>query len=64
MKFARHGMPFVTALLCVLKGPAKSVDLNTARAKELQEVPGIGPSTAQAIVRFREKSGPFRRVGD
>jgi competence protein ComEA len=27
-------------------------------------VPGIGPSTAKAIINFREKSGPFRRVED
>jgi len=27
-------------------------------------LPGIGPTTAKAIVRFREKSGPFRRVED
>jgi competence protein ComEA len=35
-----------------------------ANVKELQEIPGIGPKTAQAIVDFRHKSGPFRRVED
>ena len=44
--------------------PAKPLDLNTATAVELQQLPGIGPSTAQAIVQFREKSGPFQRVED
>jgi competence protein ComEA len=27
-------------------------------------LPGIGPTIAKAIVRFRAKSGPFRRVED
>jgi len=44
--------------------PEQPLDLNSATAKELQELPGIGPTTAQAIVDFRVKSGPFRRVED
>ena len=46
------------------KHPAKPVDLNGATAQQLELVPGIGPATAQSIVRFREKSGPFQRVED
>lgn len=75
MKRGHHGLRISIALLLALvltaasataqkKRPAKPVDLNTARAEELQEVPGIGPSTAKAIVQFREKSGPFQRVED
>jgi comEA protein len=44
--------------------PANSVDLNSASVAELQQVPGIGPATAKSIVKFREKSGPFKRVED
>jgi len=44
--------------------PAAPLDLNSATASQLQQLPGIGPTAAQAIVRFREKSGPFRRVED
>ena len=44
--------------------PAKPLDLNTATPEELQQLPGIGPTKAKAIVHFREKSGPFRRVED
>lgn len=44
--------------------PANPVNLNSASAEELQQVPGIGPATAKSIINFREKSGPFRRVED
>ncbi|MGA7852741.1 MAG: helix-hairpin-helix domain-containing protein [Candidatus Acidiferrales bacterium] len=44
--------------------PAKPLDLNSASVEQLQLVPGIGPKTAAAIVDFRRKSGPFRRVED
>ena len=44
--------------------PAEPLNLNTATVEQLQKLPGIGPTTAKAIVRFREKSGPFRRVED
>jgi competence protein ComEA len=44
--------------------PAHPLDLNSATAEQLEQVPGIGPKTAQAIVDFRQKSGPFRRIED
>jgi competence protein ComEA len=45
-------------------GPAPPVDLNTASASELEELPGIGPTTAEAIVDHRERNGPFSSVDD
>lgn len=44
--------------------PSHPIDLNAANEKELEELPGVGPTTAQAIINFREKSGRFKRVED
>jgi competence ComEA-like helix-hairpin-helix protein len=44
--------------------PSKPIDLNLANVKELQELPGVGPVTAQRIINLREKSGRFHRVED
>jgi len=40
------------------------ININNATAAELEELPGIGPARAGAIVREREKNGPFRQVED
>ena len=44
--------------------PTSKVDLNTATAEELDRLPGIGPATAEAIIRHRETHGRFRSVTD
>lgn len=43
---------------------AAPIDLNTATADELDGLPGVGPSTAAAILEYRDRSGPFRAVDD
>jgi len=47
-----------------LSHSAFAVDINTATAQELaQELFGIGPVKAQRIVKYREKIGGFRSIG-
>src|SRR3990170_6214203 len=38
------------------------VNINTADAKELDELPGVGPSTAKSIVEHRRHRGSFKSV--
>lgn len=40
------------------------VDLNSADEERLKTLPGIGPSKAQAIIAYREESGPYRTIED
>jgi competence protein ComEA len=37
-------------------------DIITASAAELETLPGIGPSTAQKIITYREANGPFETI--
>lgn len=42
--------------------PHEPLNLNTATAEALTQLPGVGEAIAQRIVRHREKSGKFRKV--
>ena len=44
--------------------PGAKVSLATATVEQLDELPGIGPVTAQKIVDWRTTHGPFRSVED
>jgi len=46
------------------KRPLQAVNLNTATALELQQVPGIGPLTADKIVKMHKSKGQFTSVDD
>ncbi len=45
-------------------GSQAPVDLNTAGAAELEELPGIGPALATAILEWRDTNGGFASVED
>jgi comEA protein len=46
------------------KPPLKPININTANSDELQQVPGIGPATAEKILQMRKSYGPFKSVDD
>src|ERR1051326_4719076 len=67
----RHFLLWAAVLLCATvlsattkKPPLKPVNINTATSEELQQVPGIGPSTAEKILLMRKSYGSFKKVDD
>lgn len=40
------------------------ININTAASFELETLPGIGPTTAQKIIEYRDANGPFLSTED
>ena len=40
------------------------INLNTATVAQLETLPGIGKSTAERILEYRQKNGGFKKVED
>ena len=38
------------------------VNLNSATAAQIASLPGIGPKTADLVVQYRVKNGPFKKI--
>ncbi len=59
------GMLLGLSLLLGSSGAFAAVDINTADADTLVEgLKGVGPAKAEAIIKYREKHGPFESVDD
>lgn len=41
-----------------------AVDINSANETELDQIKGVGPAKAKAIVEERKKGGPFKNLDD
>jgi comEA protein len=39
-----------------------TININAASVAELRTLPGIGAKTAERIVEYRQKNGPFKKV--
>jgi competence protein ComEA len=57
------GSPSSTGLATSSTENTGLVSLNSASQSQLEELPGVGPTLAQAIISYREKS-PFSSVND
>ncbi len=44
--------------------PGQPIDINSADAAALQDLPGVGPGLAQRVIDFREVNGPFRAIDE
>ena len=58
-----------SAVVGAVGGPSATavpgiVDLNSASLSDLDSLPGVGPSTAQAIIDYRVANGPYASVDD
>lgn len=70
MRLNRFVAAALVAILTLTSGAALAapktftgkVNINTATASQLEELPGIGPSLAARIVEHRQKNGAFRSV--
>ena len=71
---AVHGAPLegaprvvYTASLEVIEDESQDslrVDINTADIEELDELPEVGPSTAESIIQYRQANGQFSSVDE
>jgi competence protein ComEA len=63
--YIEGGSPVLaTPVETVVVATTELIDINTASQSELESLPGIGPTTAQKIVEYREANGPFLNTED
>lgn len=60
-----HVWMVLLALLLAMPAMANDmVDINTASAKQLQSVEGIGKKVSAAIIAYRDANGAFKSIDD
>jgi competence protein ComEA len=64
-------IPSITAPQQAAAGPTSPaaamvsmINVNIATAEQLQALPDVGPSLAEAIIQYREQHGPFASLDD
>lgn len=60
----KNAEPVQHAAKASKKSDTVIVNINTADAKTLQQLPHIGPKLAERIVDYRQQHGAFQTVGD
>lgn len=55
---------FVANVDAKKKPPVRPVDINSASAADLEQMPGIGPAPAEKILQMRKSYGAFKSVDD
>ncbi len=45
-------------------GSSDKININKADETQLQDIPGIGPAKASAIIEYRELNGSFKTIED
>jgi competence protein ComEA len=48
----------------IVEASSELININTASSIELESLPGIGPTTAQKFIDYREQNGPFLSIED
>lgn len=56
--------PALAAETQMAKAAQPVVNVNTANVQQLEVLPGVGEVTAERIVAYREKNGPFASADD
>lgn len=58
-------LSFILMFTALTLQAAEVIDINTADAATIEhELKGVGSSKAQAIVKYRQKNGPYKSVDE